>query len=139
MAMLSLANGFDTDDILDFDRSIRRYLGLNGEDPLQYTAEPKIDGLSVLAQLKADERFARIPVIVLTSSAMPEDVRRAYENHVNSYLVKPTEFEDFRRMMELVGSYWFRWNQRSSSAICQSLEPRSGVMCAFGSFISSLT
>ncbi|MEM9269994.1 MAG: NAD-dependent DNA ligase LigA, partial [Pseudomonadota bacterium] len=45
--MLSLANGFDADDVRDFDASIRRYLGLAGADPLAYTAEPKIDGLSL--------------------------------------------------------------------------------------------
>lgn len=45
--MLSLANAFDDEDIRDFDRSVRSYLGLDAEVPLQYTAEPKIDGLSL--------------------------------------------------------------------------------------------
>jgi len=45
--MLSLGNAFENDDVQEFDARIRKYLGLNPEEPLQYTAEPKIDGLSL--------------------------------------------------------------------------------------------
>ncbi|MEX0279974.1 MAG: NAD-dependent DNA ligase LigA [Arenibacterium sp.] len=51
--MLSLGNAFDDEDVLDFDTSIRKYLGLSGEDPLSYTAEPKIDGLSLSLRYEA--------------------------------------------------------------------------------------
>ena len=72
---------------------------------------PKIDGLEVLREIKADEGLRRIPVVVLTSSAAESDIAGASDNYVNSYLVKPVEFDEFRRMMQDLGFYWLVWNQ----------------------------
>ena len=72
---------------------------------------PKIDGLEVLREIKADEGLRRIPVVVLTSSAAESDIAGAGDNYVNSYLVKPVEFDEFRRMMRDLGFYWLVWNQ----------------------------
>ena len=72
---------------------------------------PKIDGLEVLREIKADEGLRRIPVVVLTSSAAESDIAGASDNYVNSYLVKPVEFDEFRRMMKDLGFYWLVWNQ----------------------------
>ena len=72
---------------------------------------PKIDGLEVLREIKADEELRRIPVVVLTSSAAESDIAGASDNYVNSYLVKPVEFDEFRRMMRDLGFYWLVWNQ----------------------------
>ena len=72
---------------------------------------PKIDGLEVLREIKADEELRRIPVVVLTSSAAESDIAGASDNYVNSYLVKPVEFDEFRRMMQDLGFYWLVWNQ----------------------------
>ena len=72
---------------------------------------PKIDGLEVLKEIKADEELRRIPVVVLTSSAAESDIASASDNYVNSYLVKPVEFDEFRRMMGDLGFYWLVWNQ----------------------------
>ena len=72
---------------------------------------PKIDGLEVLREIKADEELRRIPVVVLTSSEAEGDMVQAYDNHANSYLVKPVEFDGFRRMMRDLGFYWLVWNQ----------------------------
>jgi len=72
---------------------------------------PKIDGLEVLREIKADEGLRRIPVVVLTSSAAESDIAGASDNYVNSYLVKPVEFDEFRRMMRDLGFYWLVWNQ----------------------------
>ena len=72
---------------------------------------PKIDGLEVLREIKADGEMRPIPVVVLTSSAAESDMARAGDNYANSYLVKPVEFDPFRRMMRDLGFYWLVWNQ----------------------------
>ena len=71
---------------------------------------PKIDGLTVLETIKANPDLNDIPVVVLTSSSARRDVTRAYSHHVNSYLVKPLEFEAFTNLMRDLGYYWLRWN-----------------------------
>jgi CheY-like chemotaxis protein len=72
---------------------------------------PRVDGLDVLKALKESEELRGIPVVVLTTSEAERDVVRAYANHVNSYLVKPVGFEEFRRLMEDLGFYWLGWNK----------------------------
>ena len=72
---------------------------------------PKIDGLEVLKEIKADDGLRDIAVVVLTSSRADSDLAGASENYVNSYLVKPVDFEEFRRMMKDLGFYWLVWNQ----------------------------
>jgi CheY-like chemotaxis protein len=71
---------------------------------------PKIDGLEVLKEIKSSPELEKIPVIILTTSAAEQDVARAYEEHVNSYLVKPVDFEKFTSLMEELGFYWLGWN-----------------------------
>ena len=72
---------------------------------------PKIDGFDVLRQIKRDEELRRIPVVVLTSSEAESDITRAGDNYVNSYLVKPVVFDEFRRMLRDLRSYWLVWNR----------------------------
>lgn len=71
---------------------------------------PRVDGLEVLQTIKEDEDLKGIPVVILTTSAAEKDVARAYQNHANSYLVKPLGYEDFRKLMEDLGFYWLGWN-----------------------------
>lgn len=71
---------------------------------------PKVDGLEVLKTIKADPSLCRIPVVVLTTSAAEKDLHRAYDLHVNSYLVKPVEFTKFIELMKNFGFYWLAWN-----------------------------
>jgi CheY-like chemotaxis protein len=71
---------------------------------------PGIDGLEVLQVIKEDDELKVIPVVILTTSDAEKDVARAYNNHVNSYLVKPVGFEEFRRLMNDLGFYWLGWN-----------------------------
>lgn len=73
---------------------------------------PKVDGLEVLQTIKADTELARIPVVVLTTSAAEADMARAYDCHANSYLVKPVDFSRFVDLMDSVGYYWLVWNQQ---------------------------
>jgi two-component system response regulator len=72
---------------------------------------PKIDGLEVLKRLKEDPRTAMIPVVVLTSSKEQSDVVESYKLGVNSYIVKPVNFERFTEAVRDLGLYWMRLNQ----------------------------
>lgn len=72
---------------------------------------PKIDGIEVLQKIKGDERTMEIPVVVLTSSNQDPDIKRCYELGVNSYVVKPVEFEDFYKAVADLGLYWLLINQ----------------------------
>jgi len=72
---------------------------------------PRVDGLQVLAEIKAAEDLRRIPVVILTTSTAERDITRAYDHRVNSYLVKPVDFAQFTRLMDDLGFYWLGWNQ----------------------------
>jgi hypothetical protein len=72
---------------------------------------PKVDGHEVLSQIKSSERLRAIPVVVLTTSTSDDDLRQAYSNHVNSYLIKPLSFEDLKRTVEEIKEYWLGWNR----------------------------
>jgi CheY-like chemotaxis protein len=74
---------------------------------------PKIDGLEVLRMIKSDKYLNEIPVIVLSTSDSEKDISKAYEYHVNSYLVKPDDFETFSRMLQDTGEYWSEWNKNA--------------------------
>jgi two-component system response regulator len=71
---------------------------------------PRVGGLEVLARLRAEERTRTLPVVVLTSSREEPDVRKAYALGVNSYVVKPVEFEKFVDAVGKVGQYWLLLN-----------------------------
>jgi len=72
---------------------------------------PKVDGLEVLKHIKADERTRTIPVVVLTSSKEEQDIIASYKLGVNSYIVKPVQFESFARAVADLGMYWMFHNQ----------------------------
>lgn len=73
---------------------------------------PKVNGLEVLRQLKAHERFRRIPVVVLTSSREDRDLKAAYDLGVNSYIEKPVSFSKFIEVAEHIELYWCVLNER---------------------------
>lgn len=72
---------------------------------------PKVDGLEVIRQIKGDPRTASIPIVVLTSSKEQCDVVRSYQLGVNSYIVKPVNFEGFLKAVQDIGMYWLLLNQ----------------------------
>jgi CheY-like chemotaxis protein len=72
---------------------------------------PKIDGLEVLKRLKADARTKLIPVVMLTSSKEQSDIIESYQLGVNSYIVKPVNFEGFAEAVRDLGFYWLLLNQ----------------------------
>ena len=72
---------------------------------------PKVDGIEVLQRLRADERTKSIPVVMLTSSQEDPDIKKSYDLGVNSYVVKPVEFDEFQRAVSGLGLYWMIVNQ----------------------------
>jgi len=76
----------------------------------------RMHGHEVLRTLKADDDLKLIPVVVLTTSDAEQDRRKAYGLHANGYLVKPTDFGQFRQMMGAVTSYWGVWNRLASES-----------------------
>jgi CheY-like chemotaxis protein len=72
---------------------------------------PKIDGLQVLKQIKADRRTKTIPVVIMTSSKEERDMVEGYNAGVNSYIQKPVDFDQFRRTVKTLGMYWMVVNQ----------------------------
>ena len=72
---------------------------------------PKVDGLEVLRRVKADARTRMIPVVVLTSSREERDIVESYQLGVNSYIVKPVDFQQFTEAVRELGLYWLLLNQ----------------------------
>ena len=72
---------------------------------------PKVDGIEVLRRIKADERTRVIPVVMVTSSAEGRDIAESYKLGVNSYLVKPVDFEQFSDTVAKAGLYWMLMNK----------------------------
>jgi two-component system response regulator len=73
---------------------------------------PKIDGLTVLRRLRADERTRRLPVVVLTSSLEESDLLRSYDLGANSFVRKPVDFDKFVEAARQLGLYWLMLNER---------------------------
>jgi two-component system response regulator len=72
---------------------------------------PKVDGVEVLRRVKEDEQLKAIPVVVMTSSHEDQDIVESYRLGVNSYLVKPVEFERFQEVASNAGFYWLLINR----------------------------
>ena len=72
---------------------------------------PKVNGIEVLRRLKGDSRTRMIPVVVLTSSREDQDIVESYQLGVNSYIVKPVNFEQFTEAARQLGLYWLLLNQ----------------------------
>ncbi len=71
---------------------------------------PKIDGIEVLAKIKADENTKCIPVVVFSSSNEEKDIAGSYRSGANSYIVKPVDFDLFSETVRQVGTYWMQLN-----------------------------
>lgn len=75
---------------------------------------PKLDGLGVLKQMKSQSETRKIPVVMMTSSSEESDLVASYELGVNSFIVKPVEFDAFAETVAQVGMYWMIANQAPS-------------------------
>lgn len=72
---------------------------------------PKVDGLEILRVMRSDDRTRLIPVVVLTSSREEQDLIKSYQLGVNSYIVKPVDFENFSNAVVHAGHYWLLLNE----------------------------
>ena len=72
---------------------------------------PRVDGLEVLRRVKADARTRTIPVVMMTASRQERDIVESYQLGVNSYIVKPVDFEQFTAATRELGLYWLLLNQ----------------------------
>ena len=72
---------------------------------------PKVDGIEVLRQIKSNDTTRMIPVVIMTSSKEEQDIITSYNLGVNSYVVKPVDFEGFAKAVSELGCYWLLINQ----------------------------
>ncbi|MFL9879711.1 response regulator [Herbaspirillum rhizosphaerae] len=109
----------DGADALDFIFSQGIYEHRVQDEPLKLILLdiklPKVSGIDVLRKIKADPVARSIPVVMLTSSAEGQDLSECYKLGVNSYIVKPVEFESFQEEVEKAGFYWMLVNRVPAS------------------------
>ena len=109
----------DGEEALEFIFCTGRYLDRNIENgPRVIMLDlklPKVDGLEVLRQIKSDKRTKVVPVVVLTSSREERDIVDSYHLGVNSYIVKPVDFDQFTDAVRQLGLYWVLLNQPPST------------------------
>lgn len=100
---------------LDFVFAEGDYTGRNIEDKpriiLLDLKMPKINGIEVLERIRSDARTKTIPVVMLTSSKEDPDIKKCYELGVNSYVIKPVEFDEFQKAISNLGLFWMIVNQ----------------------------
>ena len=105
----------DGDEALEYVFAIGRYGGRNRDDiPKVILLDlklPKVDGLEVLQRIKGDEQTKLIPVVALTSSSEQQDVVASYRLGVNSYIVKPVDFDKFAKAVSALAPYWLSLNK----------------------------
>lgn len=75
---------------------------------------PRVDGLDVLSQVKANPELAGIPIVILTTSQAEQDLARAYDRKANAYVIKPVDFDKFVQLMRDLGFFWLGWNRHPS-------------------------
>jgi two-component system response regulator len=85
---------------------------------------PKLSGFDVLERIRADETTQLMPVVLLTSSSLEEDMIRGYKSGANSFVRKPVQFDRFLEAMRSLGQYWLKVNEVPARA--NSKEARSG-------------
>ena len=105
----------DGQEALDFLLAEGEYTDRNGSARpkvvLLDLKMPKVDGIAVLQTIRSTPRLASLPVVVLTTSKQEQDIIKAYELHVNSYIVKPVDFEQFSQSVKELGMYWLLVNE----------------------------
>jgi CheY-like chemotaxis protein len=99
----------DGAEALDYLYKRNAYAGRPGQNPALVLLDlkmPKVDGIEVLRQVKADPALRSIPIVVLTSSREEQDLMRTYDLGVNAYVVKPVDFHEFVDAVKLLGGFW---------------------------------
>ncbi len=122
----NLANGVDWvhdgEETLDFLFRRGPYAERPPGNPIVVLLDikmPRVDGLEVLRQIRADPGLSTIPVVILTSSREEHDLFRSYRLGVNAYVVKPVGFEDFSNAVEQLGVFWALVNEPPPDKSCK--------------------
>ncbi|MEI9912046.1 MAG: response regulator [Bacteroidota bacterium] len=116
---VNLVNGLvhleDGQEALDYLFGGGKFTGIeNGNKPKVILLDikmPRVDGIEVLRQIKSNDSTRMIPVVIMTSSGEEKDMIASYSLGVNSYVVKPVEFESFAKAVSELGLYWLLTNQ----------------------------
>jgi two-component system response regulator len=101
-------------EALDFIKCRGRFANRVGGLPKMVLLDlkmPKLDGVDVLRAMKAEEKTRGVPVIIMTSSHEESDLIKSYKLGVNSYVVKPVDFDKFAEVVTEVGLYWMVCNK----------------------------
>ena len=110
----------DGEEALDYLYCRGTFEGRSGENPAVLLLDlklPKVDGLQVLATIKADDKLKMIPVVVLTSSREERDMVASYKLGVNAYVVKPVDFHEFVNAIKELGVFWAIINEPPPGSI----------------------
>ena len=115
---VNLANNLvhvkDGEEAIDFVFAQGKFAGRDMVQPKVILLDikmPKVDGIEVLRRIKSHEATRNIPVVIMTSSKEEQDIISSYELGVNSYVVKPVDFEGFAKAVSQLGLYWLLTNQ----------------------------
>ncbi len=118
LAKHKVANGVDVvsdgDEALDYLFRRHRFANRSPEPPVVVLLDikmPKVDGLEVLRQIRADPMLRLLPVVILTSSREEQDILRSYSLGVNAYVVKPVDFTSFAEAVGQLGVFWTLTNE----------------------------
>ncbi|MBV9489725.1 MAG: response regulator [Verrucomicrobia bacterium] len=104
----------DGEEALDYLHGRRAYQGRGEDNPAVLLLDlkmPKVDGIEVLRQVRANEKLRTIPVVMLTSSGERRDVMTSYELGANAYVIKPIDFGRFVEVLQQIGVFWASINQ----------------------------
>lgn len=98
----------DGEQALDYLRRKDKFTGVLHPDIILLDLNlPKINGLEVLSEIKSDSILKTIPVIILSSSEADSDIYQSYHHHANCYLTKPSNFQSFMDLFDIVDKFWF--------------------------------
>jgi CheY-like chemotaxis protein len=110
----------DGEQALDYLYSRGEYKTRSSDNPAVMLLDlklPKVDGLEVLKQIKADDSLRIIPVVVLTSSKEEKDMVASYKLGVNAYVVKPVDFHEFANAIKELGVFWAIINEAPPGSV----------------------
>ncbi len=104
--LITVMNG---EELMDYLYRRGKFQGLPAPKPCVVLLDlnmPRMDGREALKAIKGDESLRRIPVVVMSTSRAPEDLERSYEAGANSYITKPSTFEEMVKVVESLQHYW---------------------------------